>query len=58
MCQMLLSIFMTMMLPHTVHLQAAEYLQNAFVVVQITLHELKLVLNANKSKFMFMLFTS
>lgn len=28
--------------------QAAEYLQNAFVVLQITLHKLKLVLNANK----------
>lgn len=47
MCQMLLSILMTM---------AGEYLQNAFVVLQITLHKLKLVLTANQSKLM--LFTS
>ncbi len=36
--------------------QATEYLQNAFVVVQNTLHELKLVLNADKTKHM--LFTN
>ena len=56
---MLISIFMLMTVIYcfapTLN-QVIENLQNAFIVVQNTLHQLKLVLNADKTKLM--LFTS
>lgn len=54
MCQLLIISFMLMKLSYCCvnSLQAIEYLQNAFIKVQSTLMQLKVVLNADKTKLM------